>query len=198
MAALIETGAATSIAPASLAPHVPVTAHTGQLVNMNGGEIEILGQKMVTDVTHKVVMNITFLIAEDVMNPSIGLDAPHQNEVQFHLFKVARDIFSRRVTEQYFASGITTIPQVWSLKGSSKVPFFSGKIPNTQCSTHRTTQIIAEIDFEVNSESRLNNSLGEDDDSNKEANPAQCLKIPETVSAAEREAHSLTHMPFRP
>ena len=32
---------------------------------------------------------------------------------------------------------------------------------------------------------------------NQEANPAQCCKIPETVNAAEREAHSLTHMLFR-
>ena len=40
-------------------------------------------------------------------------------------------------------------------------------------------------------------SVGEEDESIQEANQAQCLKIPETVSAAEREAHSLTHMPFR-
>ena len=44
-------------------------------------------------------------------------------------------------------------------------------------------QTIAKIDFEVNSESRLNHSVGEEDSSNQEANP------PETVSAAEREAH---------
>ena len=101
----------------------------------------------------------------------------HFIKMRFRLicFRVARHIINRRVKEQHFAtSGITTIPQVWS-----------------------TNQIIAEIGFEVNSESCLNNSLGEDDDSNQEANPAQCFNMPEAVSAAEREAHSLTHMPFR-
>ena len=96
-----------------------------------------------------------------------------------------------------------------------------------------TKQIIADIDFEVNSESRLSHSVSEnaqtshrafralraqshekvrkesfrgarprvlnsvcgEDDSNQEANKAQCLQIPETISAAEREAHSLTHVP---
>ena len=38
---------------------------------------------MITHATHKVVMNITFLIVDDVVNPIIGLDALHQNEVQF-------------------------------------------------------------------------------------------------------------------
>ena len=53
-----------------------------------------------------------------------------------------------------------------------------------------TNQIIAEIDFEVNSESRLSHSVGDEGDASQEANPAQCLKIPETVSATERETHS--------
>ena len=60
-----------------------------------------------------------------------------------------------------------------------------------------TSQIIAEIDFEVNLESHLSNSIGKEDDSKQEASPAQCFKIPETVSGAERDAHSLTHTPFR-
>ena len=62
---------------------------------------------------------------------------------------------------------------------------------------HSTNQIIAEIDFEVNSESRLRHSVGEEDDSIQEANQAQCLKTPETVTAAEREARSLIRVPFR-
>ena len=69
---------------------MPVAPHTGQLVNVNGGEIKILGEKMVTYITHKVVMNIMFLIAEDVVNPISGLDAPRQNEVQFRLFQSGR------------------------------------------------------------------------------------------------------------
>ena len=49
------------------------TPHAGQLVNVNGGEIKILGQKMVTYVPPtRVVMNITFLIVEDVVNLIIG------------------------------------------------------------------------------------------------------------------------------
>ena len=47
-AALIDSSAVTSIAPSSLAPHVPVTPHSGQLVNINSGEIKIKGQKKVT------------------------------------------------------------------------------------------------------------------------------------------------------
>ena len=84
-AALIDSGAVTSIAPSSFAPHVPITPHSGQLVNVNGGEIKIKGQTKVTYVTHMVVMHITFLIVEDVLNPIIGLHALHQKSVQFHL-----------------------------------------------------------------------------------------------------------------
>ena len=78
-AALIDSGAVTSIAPSSFAPHVPITPHSGQLVNVNGGEIK--GQKKVTYVTHMMIMHITFFIVEDVLNPIIGLDALHQNSV---------------------------------------------------------------------------------------------------------------------
>ena len=80
--ALIDSGAVFSSAPSSFAPNVAITPHSGQLVNVNGGEIKIKGQKMVMYVTHQVVMHITFLIAEDVHNPIIGLDALHQNSVQ--------------------------------------------------------------------------------------------------------------------
>ena len=68
-AALIDTGAVTSIA-ASFAPHVHLSEHSGQLVNVNGGDIKILDQKKVTYVAHKVVMNITFITVEDVMRPN--------------------------------------------------------------------------------------------------------------------------------
>ena len=67
-AALIDSGAVTSIAPSSFGPHVPITPHSGQLVNVNGGEIKIKGQKKLTHVTHMVIMHITFLIVEDVLN----------------------------------------------------------------------------------------------------------------------------------
>ena len=98
-AALIDSGAVTSIAPSSFAPHVPITPHSGQLVNVNGGEIKIKGQKKVMYVTHMVVMHITFLIVEDVLNPIIGLDALHQNSVQFHLFQTGKAYLQQRSQE---------------------------------------------------------------------------------------------------
>ena len=130
-AALVDTGEVTSSAPALFASHVPVTPHKGQLVNVNGGEIKILGQKMVTYITHKVVVNITFLIVEDVVNPIIGLDALHQNHC-----------YSSGLVIQEFIKG-------------SNVPFFSGRIQSTQCLTHchcclSTNQIIAEIALRSN------------------------------------------------
>ena len=70
-AALIDTRPVTSIAPASFAPHAPVSQHSGQLGNVNGGEVKILGQTKTTYITHNIVMNIVFLIAEDVVNPNM-------------------------------------------------------------------------------------------------------------------------------
>ena len=88
--------------------------------------------------------------------------------------------------------------QVWSFKDSSKVAFSSWKIQNTQCSTYsQRIRSLPRWYFEVNSVSRLSNSVGNEDDSNQETNPARCFKIPETVSAAEREARAVTHIPFR-
>ena len=134
-AALIDSGAVTSIAPSSFAPHVPITPHSGQLVNVNGGEIKIKGQKKVTYVTHMVVMHITFLIVEDVLNPIIGLDALHQNSVQFHLFQTARPIFSRRVKKQFFTiTSITTMLQVLFFQDMSRVQYSSGMILSTPSS----------------------------------------------------------------
>ena len=62
-----------------------------------------------------------------------------------------------------------------------------------------TQQIIAEIDFEVTWESRLCMWHQEEEcaDRSQETQPAQRLKIPGSISLAEREAHSLAHMPFR-
>ena len=57
------------------------------------------------------------------------------------------------------------------------------------------SQIIAKIDFEINSEARISQS--QEEDVSLESQKPHCLKTPESVAAAEREAHSLTHMPFR-
>ena len=91
----------------------------------------------------------------------------------------------------YYSSGLV-------IQGYIKSSILQWEDPEyTMFDSQSTNQIIAEIDFEVNSESHLSHSVGEEDDSSQEANQAQCLKIPEIVSATEREAHSLTHMPFR-
>ena len=197
-AALVDSGAVTSIAPSSFAPHVPITPHSGQLVNVNGGEIKIKGQKKVTYVTHMVVMHITFIIVEDVLNPIIGLDALHQNAVQFHLFQTGKAYLQQRSQKailhyhkhHYYASGLV-------LSGYVKSSILKWDDPQyTIFDPQSRSQIIAEIDFEVNSEARMTQSQEEEDVSLESQKP-QCLKIPESVTAAERKAHSLTHMPFR-
>ena len=196
--ALIDSGAVTSIAPSSFAPHIPITPHSGQLVNVNGGEIKIKGQKKVTYVTHMVVMHITFLIVEDVLNPIMGLDALHQNAVQFHLFQRGKAYLQQKSQKavlhyhknHYYASGLV-------LSGYVKRSILKWDDPQyTIFDPQSTSQIIAEIDLEVNSQARITQPQ-EEEDVSLEAQKPQCLKTPESVTAAEREAHSLTHMPFR-
>ena len=64
-------------------------------MNVNGGEIKSLGQKRVVYITHKVVMNVTFLVVEDVVNPVSGLDARHQSGAQFHLFQSGKALVTQ-------------------------------------------------------------------------------------------------------
>ena len=90
----------------------------------------------------------------------------------------------------YYASGLV-------LSGYVKSSILKWDDPQyTIFDPQSTSQIIAEIDFEINSEARLTQSQEEEDVSLESQKP-QCLKTPESVTAAEREAHSLTHMPFR-
>ena len=156
-AALIDSGAVTSIAPSSFAPHVPITPHSGRLVNVNGGEIKIKGQKMVTYVTHQVVMNITFLIVEDVLNPIIGLDALHQNAVQFSFVPEWQSVSSAERSK-----AIPSLPQESLLCLRSCHSWICQKSilkwddpEYTIFDPQTTSQVIAEIDFELNSEARL-------------------------------------------
>ena len=192
-AALIDTGAVTSIAPSSFAPHAPVTPHTGQLVNVNGGKNKMKGHKMITYVTHRIVMNITFLIVDHVVSPIIALDALHQHEVQFHLFQSSKAHLQQRghravlhyFKNHYYSSGLVS-------QGYIKCSILQWEDPErTVFDSQSMNQTHAENDFEVNSESHLSHSVGEEGDSNQEANQAQCLKILETVSAAD----SLTCLP---
>ena len=148
-------------------------------------------------------MNITFLIVDDVVNLIIGLDALHQievtSEVQFHLFQSGKADVQQRdhraalcyFKNHYYSSGCV-------IQGYIQSSILQWEDPEyTVVGSQSTNQIIAEIDFEVNSELHWSNSVGEEDDSNQEANPAQGFKRPEVVSAADRKAHSLTHMPFK-
>ena len=115
---------------------MPITPHNGQLVNVNGGEIKIKGQKKVTYVTHMVVMHITFLIVEDVLNPIIGLDALHQNSVQFHLFQTSKAYLQQKSQKRFFTiTSITTMPQVLFFQDMSRVQYSSGMILSTPSST---------------------------------------------------------------
>ena len=58
---------------------------------------------------------------------------------------------------------------------------------HTVFDSQSANQIIAEIDFGVNSESRLSTLTEEEVSNDLRANPAQFFKIPESVSAAERK-----------
>ena len=61
-----------------------------------------------------VIMHITFLIVEDVLSPIIGLDALHQNSVQFHLFQTGKAYLQQESQKavlhyhkhHYYASGL--------------------------------------------------------------------------------------------
>ena len=197
-AALIDAGAVTSIALVSCAPHGQLSERSSQLVNVSGGEIKILGQR-VPYITHKVVINITFLIVEDVMNPIIGLDALHQNGVQFHLFESGKAYLQQHgqrailhyFRNHYYSSGLV----IQGLLKGSLLEWEDAEY--TIFDSQSTNQIKAKIDFEVNSESRLSVSTEEEDASSREAQPGQCLRAPDSVSATDKEAHSLTHVPFR-
>ena len=134
-------------------------------MSVQGGEIKNLGQKKVTYITHKVVMNITFLIVEDVVNPIIGLDDLHQMEFCFACLRVEMRIFSSMVKEQ----SLTTSGIQGFIKGS-RLEWENSEY--TIFDSQSTTQLIAEIDFEVNSESGLRVSTEEEDVSFQEAQPA--------------------------
>ena len=143
-------------------------------------------------------MHITFLIVDDVLNPIIGLDALHQNSVQFHLFQTGKAYLQQRSQKavlrfhkhHYYASGLVLSGYVKNFILRWDDPQYAIFDPQS------TSQMIAEIDFELNSEARLSQSQEEEDVSLESQRP-QCLKTPESVTAAEKEAHSLSHIPFR-
>ena len=104
-----------------------------------------------------VVMHITFLIVEDVLNPIIGLDALHQNSVQFPLFQTGKAYLQQKSQKavlhyhkhHYYASGLF-------LSGYVRSSILKWDDPQyTIFDPQSTSQIIAEINFEINSEARL-------------------------------------------
>ena len=121
---------------------------------MNGGGVKILGQKMVTYIAHKVVIKITFLIVEDVVNPIIGLDALRQNKVQFHMFQGGNAGQGQRAVLHYFSDHYYSSGLV--VQGFVKGSIHQWEVPvYTVFDSQSTNQIIAEIDFAVNSKARL-------------------------------------------
>ena len=131
---------------------------------MSGGEIKIKGQKNVMYVTHQVVMHSTFLNLEDVLNLIIGLDALHQDTVQFHLFQTGKAYLQQKGQKavlhyhksHYYASGLV-------LPGYVKSSILKWDDPeHTIFDPQSTSQVIAEIDFELNSEARLTQAQEEE------------------------------------
>ena len=96
--------------------------------------------------------------------------------VSFICFRVAKHTFNQKVIEQCFTtSRITTSPQV--TQGNIKSSILQWEDAEyTVFDSHSTNQITTEIDFAVDSESRLSHSVGEEDDSNQEASQSQVSK----------------------
>ena len=129
--ALIDSGAVTSIAPSSFAPHVPIShlivvSWSMSMVERSRSRVK----KKITYVTHVVVMHITFLIVDDVLNPIIGLDALHQNSAHVPLVSDRQGIPSAEEAKgsSSLLQESLLMPQVWSFLDMSRVQYSSGMI----------------------------------------------------------------------
>ena len=192
-AALIDTGAVASIASQSFVPHIHIKEKSETLTSVNGGNIKVLGIKRVTFVTGKVIIHVNFLIVEDVKNPIIGLDVIHHNHLQVHLHRKGKRILQQHhhkallhcYQSHYYASGLVLPDLRWS------DPQF------TVLDNQSASNIIAEIDDKITSDSRK--IILEEESQEDLSQQAQVphLKVPSTPSSAERELHELTHLPFR-
>ena len=199
-AALIDTGAVASIAPQSFVPHIPIKEKSETLTSVNGGHIKVLGIKHVTFITGKLIIHVNFLIVEDVKNPIIGLDAIHHNQLQVHLHGKGKCILQQHHHKallhyhqsHYYASGLVLPDHVQGHHLRWSDPQF------TVLDKQSASNIIAEIDDKIISESRKIILEEENqEDLSQQAQVPHCLKVPSTPSAAERELHELTHLPFR-
>ena len=199
-AALIDTGAVASIAPQSFVPHIPIKEKSETLTSVNGGHIKVLGIKHVTFITGKVIIHVNFLIVEDVKNPIIGLDAIHHNHLQVHLHGKGKCILQQHHHKallhyhqsHYYASGLVLPDHVQDHHLRWSDPQF------TVLDKQSASNIIAEIDDKIISDSRkIILEEEHQEDLSQQAQVPHCLKVPSTPSAAERELHELTHLPFR-
>ena len=198
-AALIDTGPVASIAPQSFVPHIPVKEKAETLTSVNGGNIKVLGIKHVACVTGKVIAHINFLIVEDVKNPIIGLDAIHRNHLQVHLHGKGKCILRRHQHKaplhyhqsHYHASGLVLPDHFQSHHLRWSDPQY------TTLDKQSASNIIAEIDDKIISDSRKIILEESQEDFSQQAQVPHCLKVPSTPSAAERELHELTHLPLR-
>ena len=83
---LVDTGAATSVAPKSFASHIELSPAppTLQLTTANGKAIETFGVRRVHLQTQGLSFEVAFVIA-DVVTPLLGLDAMLQESLSLHL-----------------------------------------------------------------------------------------------------------------
>ena len=83
---LVDTGAATSVAPKSFASHIELSPvpPTLQLTTATGKAIETFGVRRVHLHTQGLSFEVAFVIA-DVVTPLLGLDSMLQESLSLHL-----------------------------------------------------------------------------------------------------------------
>ena len=83
---LVDTGAATSVAPKSFASHIELSPAppTLQLTTATGKAIETFGVRRVHLHTQGLSFEVAFVIA-DVVTPLLGLDAMLHESLSLHL-----------------------------------------------------------------------------------------------------------------
>ena len=195
-AALIDSGGVTSIAPSSFAPHVPITPHSGQLVNVNGGEIKIKVRTWLRMSPIRWSCTSPFSLSKMFSIQSLAWMHFIKMQFSFMCFKVVRHTFSRRSHKavlHYYKNHC--YPSGLVIPGYVKRSILKWDDPEyTIFDPQSTSQAIAEIDFELNSEARLTQSKEQEEDVSQEAHRPHCLKVPESVTSAEKRS-SFPHSP---
>ena len=112
------------------------------------------------------------------------------NAILFHVFQSGKAYLQQKslhfYKNHYYSSGLV-------IPGYVKGSILKWDDPEyTIFDPQSTGQVMAEIDFELNSEARLTQSKEQEEDVSQEAQRPQCLKVPESVTSAEKEAQFLT------